>query len=218
MDYVWYLFRFDGRINRARCWLAGLIMICWMIFLTVVMMVVAHLFGATMPDKVNFGPNEIFNIIDPQAWRSLSSANPTELFIQVIETPLFLWVYLATSVKRLHDRDKSGWWIVAFFALPCLCSQFGDRIGDWLGDWVTMLFGLNAFVFTIWGFVEMYCLGGTKGRNRFGPDPLAPRDTRPGWDQQSEIEMVPNKADAPLPKMAFPRGDFFSRTSESNGH
>ena len=22
MDYVWYLFRFDGRINRARCWLS----------------------------------------------------------------------------------------------------------------------------------------------------------------------------------------------------
>ena len=33
MDYVWYLFRFDGRINRARCWLALLIMICWMLFL-----------------------------------------------------------------------------------------------------------------------------------------------------------------------------------------
>jgi len=77
---------------------------------------------------------------------------------------------------------------------------------------------LNAFVFTIWGFVEMYCLRGTKGRNRFGPDPLAPRDTRPGWDQQSEIEMVPNKADVQLPKIAFPRGDYFGQTSESNGH
>ena len=34
MDYVWYLFRFDGRINRAKCWLAILIIIsisfCWL--------------------------------------------------------------------------------------------------------------------------------------------------------------------------------------------
>jgi hypothetical protein len=64
----------------------------------------------------------------------------------------------------------------------------------------------------------MYCLRGTRGTNRFGADPLAPRDTRPDWDQQSEIEMVPSKADAHLPKIAFPRGDYFSRTSESNGH
>ena len=48
MDYTWYLFRFDGRINRARCWLALLIVICWMIFLSLVLFGVAYLFGATM--------------------------------------------------------------------------------------------------------------------------------------------------------------------------
>jgi uncharacterized membrane protein YhaH (DUF805 family) len=218
MDYVWYLFRFDGRINRARCWLAGLIMICWMIFLSLVLFGLAHLFGATMPEYFNIGPNRIFALIDPAVWRSLPSANLTDLLVQTVETPLFLWVYLATSVKRLQDRNKSGWWIVPFFALPCLYGQFGDRIGDWLGYWPTLLLGLAGFVFSVWGFIEMYCLRGTKGANRFGADPLAPRDTRPDWDQQSEIEMVPNKADATLPKLAFPRGDYFSRTSESNGH
>ena len=131
MDYVWYLFRFDGRINRARCWLAGLIMICWMLFLTAGMMGVAYLFGAAMPDEVNFGPNEIFNIIDPKAWRSLSSANLTALFIQVVETPLFLWVYLATSVKRLHDRNRSGWWIVA--SSPCPASTASSATGSVTG-------------------------------------------------------------------------------------
>ena len=25
----------------------------------------------------------------------------------------------------------------------------------------------------IWGFVELYCLSGTKGENQYGPDPLA---------------------------------------------
>jgi uncharacterized membrane protein YhaH (DUF805 family) len=194
MDYVWYLFRFDGRINRARCWLAGLIIVCWMIFLSLVLFGAAHLFGATMPEQFNISPNRIFELIDPATWRSLSSVNLTNLLVQTVETPLFLWVYLATSVKRLHDRDKSGWWIVVFFMLPCLYSQFGDRLGD---SWATMLFGLSAFVFSVWGFVEMYCLRGSHRTNRFGPDPLAPIDTRPGWDQNAEIEMVPHKAGPP---------------------
>jgi uncharacterized membrane protein YhaH (DUF805 family) len=25
MDWTWYLFRFDGRINRAKLWLAGVV-------------------------------------------------------------------------------------------------------------------------------------------------------------------------------------------------
>lgn len=198
MDYAWYLFRFEGRINRARCWLAGLILISWMIFLGLVMMGIAHLFGATIPGKLNFGPNEIFNILDPRAWRSLPSANLTGLLIQMVVTPLALWVYLATSIKRLHDRNKHGWWIILFFVLPCLYSQFGARLEDWLGDsYFAMLPSANAFVLSVWGFVEMYCRKGTAGTNRFGTDPLAPIDTRPPWDQQSEIEMVPLKASPP---------------------
>ena len=81
MDYAWYLFRFDGRINRARCWLALLIIICWMIFLSLVLFGVAYLFGATMPEQFNIGPNGIFVLIDPAAWRSLPSANLTNLFV-----------------------------------------------------------------------------------------------------------------------------------------
>ena len=38
---------------------------------------------------------------------------------------------------------------------------------------------------------------GTASANRFGPAPLAPAtpiDTRPGWDQHSELEFVPHSA------------------------
>lgn len=198
MDYVWYLFRFEGRINRAKCWLAVLISICWMIFLCLTLMGIAHLFGAELPSKLSFSTEQIFNVVDPEAWRSLSSANRTSLLIYVIGTPLLLWVYLATSIKRLHDRNRSSWWMLLFFVMPGLYSQFGDRLEDLFGDsYFANLPGLNAFVFTVWGFVEMYCLKGTAGPNRFGADPLAPVDTRPAWDQQSEIEMVPHKAGPP---------------------
>jgi hypothetical protein len=55
------------------------------------------------------------------------------------------------------------------------------------------------------GLVEMFCLRGSLGSNRFGPDPLAEIEdnstsTSPpskGWDQQSELEIVPPSASPP---------------------
>ena len=33
MDWTWYLFRFEGRINRAKLWLAMPVILGWMMFL-----------------------------------------------------------------------------------------------------------------------------------------------------------------------------------------
>jgi uncharacterized membrane protein YhaH (DUF805 family) len=52
---------------------------------------------------------------------------------------------LAVNVRRLHDTDKSGWWI-----LICLVPAVG---------------GVLLLVFTV--------LDGTYGRNQYGPDPKA---------------------------------------------
>ncbi len=60
----------------------------------------------------------------------------------------------------------------------------------------TLPLAIAAFGLGLWGFIEMYCLKGSRKTNRFGADPLTPeppRDTRPPWDQQSEIEMVPHR-------------------------
>jgi uncharacterized membrane protein YhaH (DUF805 family) len=51
---------------------------------------------------------------------------------------------LAVSVRRLHDRDKSGWFILLYF-IPLI----------------------GFIILLIW-----YCTRGTVGPNRFGPDPL----------------------------------------------
>ena len=40
---------------------------------------------------------------------------------------------------------------------------------------ILMVGRLVAAVLSIWGFVELYCLRGTVGDNRYGPDPLAGR-------------------------------------------
>jgi uncharacterized membrane protein YhaH (DUF805 family) len=189
MDWTWYLFGFTGRINRAKMWLAVLIIICWMIFLGILTLVIGGL------TSFSFGINDIFAVLDPATWRSLSLADLGLGIVRALETALFLWVYLATSIKRLHDRDKSGWWLVPFFVVPSVYNQFADRIGEY---WIAALpFGLIAFVLCIWGFVEMYFLKGSRKTNRFGPNPLLPVDTRPRWEQAREIEMVPHKAGPP---------------------
>jgi uncharacterized membrane protein YhaH (DUF805 family) len=54
-----------------------------------------------------------------------------------------LWPAIATSVKRWHDRDKSGWWT---------------------------LINLVPVVGIVWVLVENGCLRGTVGPNRFGED------------------------------------------------
>lgn len=54
----------------------------------------------------------------------------------------------AVAIRRLHDLDRTGWWVLIAFTL------------------------IGLVVLLVW-----YCLRGTQGPNRFGPDPLA---TPPG--------------------------------------
>lgn len=195
MDWTWYLFRFDGRINRARLWLALLVILGWMMILVALTVAVGSLFGD--PGPSSFSTTDIFKLMDPDTYRSLTMADLPPLLIKLVGTPVVLWIYFATSIKRLHDRDRSGWWMVPFFVIPGLYNQFADRLPDSHAD---LPLAIATFVLCLWGFIEMYCLKGSRKTNRFGADPLAPpppRDARPRWEQLSEIEMVPHKAGPP---------------------
>jgi uncharacterized membrane protein YhaH (DUF805 family) len=82
--------------------------------------------------------------------------------------------YIAVSVRRLHDTDRSGWWILLPL-LPILIGfgfiGAGAATGNpalMLISGVAMLIGfICAILVLVW-----YCLPGTQGSNRFGPDPL----------------------------------------------
>ena len=125
MDWVRYLFSFEGRINRAKFWLAGLITFCWTMFLIMLVFIpVAYLFDG--PQKLHVGFENIFAIYDPQSYHGLSRPDLCSIVVNAIVMPPVLWVFLATAVKRLHDRDRSGWWLVLFFAVPGSCGQFAD--------------------------------------------------------------------------------------------
>jgi uncharacterized membrane protein YhaH (DUF805 family) len=192
-----FLFSFEGRINRAKYWLVALISVIAGMFI-----LMRSLFA--LADRVNDA--------DPA---TIATVFP--ILFYAIAYPLIAvstWIYAATSVKRLHDRNKSGWWIVPFCVLPILLPDVAGRLGN---SYAAFFIGLIAFVLSIWSFVETFCLRGTRGPNRFRPDPLPKVQARPrseprtglrtssGWDQFAELEMAPHSA-SPQPASHVNRG------------
>ena len=76
--------------------------------------------------------------------------------------------------KRFQDRGKSGW-LALFGAATGLLDSivvlvFGTPDGDLtLVEWVVLVPAVGVF---LWYLVELGCLPGTSGENRYGPDPL----------------------------------------------
>ncbi|MGJ5175606.1 DUF805 domain-containing protein [Bradyrhizobium oligotrophicum] len=208
MDWTWFLFRFHGRINRAKLWLSLLVILCWMAFAGMLFGGIRKLLGG--PAAVGFDLTDIFAVLDPDTYRSLTRADIVPAAVHGILTCLFAWVFAAGIVKRLHDRDKSGWWMVAFFAVPGLVDQYADRMP---GTTLPMIVGGAATLLSLWGFVELYCLAGSPSDNRFGPDPLPelrpsecsgrPTTSPAAWDQHKELEFTPHVASPPLGEAAI---------------
>jgi uncharacterized membrane protein YhaH (DUF805 family) len=88
---------------------------------------------------------------------------------------------LAVGVKRLHDRNRSGWYLVLFYIVPGALVAASVVTGTFLEDSILIasVLGLAAFAIAVWAFVEMGCLRGTIGSNPYGLDPLAPAAAPP---------------------------------------
>jgi uncharacterized membrane protein YhaH (DUF805 family) len=177
MDWNWFLFSFEGRINRAKLWFAAFIWFATVFsFMTIFLFVVVGILRASGNDS---------HIV------SIKTIHPAFYLLGFPLLVIGVWLFVATTIKRLHDRDKSRWWFALFFIAPGLL----DKLWDWLDNPASaLLVSALGFGLSVWCFVELFCLRGTKGPNRFGSDPLAPRDTRPRWNQQSEVEFVPHRA------------------------
>jgi uncharacterized membrane protein YhaH (DUF805 family) len=180
MDWNWFLFSFEGRINRAKFWHAALIWFATIFsFMTIFMWVVVGILRASGND---------FHFV------SSKTMHPAFYLLGFPLLVIFVWPFAATAIKRLHDRGKSGWWFTLFFVAPSLLN----KLSDWLDNpLLATLVSALAFGLSVWCFVELFCLRGTKGPNRFGPDPLAPvtssapASSAPAvsrWDQHSALE------------------------------
>lgn len=86
---------------------------------------------------------------------------------------VYVIAYFAVSVKRLHDRDLSAWWLSIFWLLPLMLLFAGSFVvAGSSHDRTIDLSAIVAFGISGWSFIEFFCLRGTVGDNRFGPDPL----------------------------------------------
>jgi uncharacterized membrane protein YhaH (DUF805 family) len=80
----------------------------------------------------------VANILDTVIFRGWFSP------LSILTTLVLILPGIAVSVRRLHDMDRSGWWMLLLF-IPIV----------------------GAIILIIW-----FCMRGTAGSNRFGPDPL----------------------------------------------
>lgn len=87
---------------------------------------------------------------------------------------------LAVTVRRLHDTERTGWWILAPVGpLAALAITAGAGIFDgsletspstgfWISLFLLIVAAIVLFIFMI--------LPGTDGPNRYGEDPYKPHD------------------------------------------
>jgi uncharacterized membrane protein YhaH (DUF805 family) len=66
---------------------------------------------------------------------------------------------ILASIRRLHDRDKSGHWLWPLYGLPALIMTLVP----------VLMTGPARLALTIWIASELGALRGTAGPNRFGP-------------------------------------------------
>jgi uncharacterized membrane protein YhaH (DUF805 family) len=84
---------------------------------------------------------------------------------------------LAVAVRRLHDTNRSGWWILAPLA-PYILVLFGGGMALSSPDSLAsggalMMLGMAGTVILALVILVFYFLEGTKGPNKYGPDPKA---------------------------------------------
>ena len=152
---------FSGRSRRMEYWMFQVFNVLVYIAVLVLMMIVGG--GALMTGG------------DPSALAAAGGA------VMIVGGLYFLFVLamfipnLAVSVRRLHDTNRSGWWILAPIAgyvimLVGAMMAAGSPDNPGLGGIVAMIGGIAALILALTVLVFMF-LEGTRGPNNYGPDP-----------------------------------------------
>ena len=131
-------FDFQGRSRRLEFWMFAL-------FNVIVYSVIGILIVATGSTADRLGaadPN------DPASVYSILFGGFGMLFI--LWGLVVLIPSIAVSVRRLHDREMTGWWYLGFIILSAI-----------------PLIGLLASI----AFIVVMALPGTPGPNKYGPSP-----------------------------------------------
>lgn len=149
MNLTTLLFSFQGRLNRAKYWLVALIYLAVFIVCFVLTFI-----GLGISSAISSTGALISYLL---------------VAIFVIVGLLAIWSSIAVGIKRLHDRDQSGWWMLVFWGVSTIVSLLQEAAATPSSK---IILGIGSLAVTVWIIVELGCLRGTQGPNRFGSDPL----------------------------------------------
>jgi len=145
-------FDFSGRARRSEYW--------WFILFTIILSVVTAIMAGLI-----FG------------WETTDSTGP----FNAITSLAVFFPPLAVGFRRLHDTNRSGWWLGAWylaiiaFAIIILFIAFTSAVAAETG--MAIFIGLLAIVFLLglfaWGIalIVFYCSDSDQGDNKYGPSP-----------------------------------------------
>jgi uncharacterized membrane protein YhaH (DUF805 family) len=125
------LFSPNGRIARAAFWKATILILV----ADLVAGILCKILGGVIPNQAT--EDGAYNVTGVAALPFVAIVFAFGVFS--------VWAGICIGIKRYHDRDKSGAWLLI---------QFVPMIGS------------------LWYLIETGFLAGTPGANRFGSDPL----------------------------------------------
>jgi uncharacterized membrane protein YhaH (DUF805 family) len=146
----WFPFR--GRIGRRQYWISTLLYSLVWVFGNVILITLAAL---------NYNPPDD-TITDRTVIVFVLLGIAILVFAVVIAAG-----FASTGVRRLHDRGKTGYWLLLYHVLPSMMSKNAGL------DTVGLIFWLVTLGILIWAIIDLRVLRGEAGSNAFGPNPLS---------------------------------------------
>lgn len=146
---------FSGRSRRMEYWMFTLFLIVMWVVLFGLFMVMA---GSILLSAFSGSPTGVF------------AAGGTAMILGALMCILWLALLipsLAVGVRRLHDTERSGWWLGGYLILVVVSNVLRSSTGS---AGLSMVLSLVTLVYAIALLVFMF-LEGTKGPNKYGPDP-----------------------------------------------
>jgi uncharacterized membrane protein YhaH (DUF805 family) len=164
---------FSGRARRSEYW-------WFFLFLVLVGIGAQVALGISMLRNPAFA-GALQDPVQMQAWLKQNDGFLMTSGAGTIAYILLGWLpQLSVTVRRLHDTNRSGWFIF-MPALVGICAVvasifMGIGAGDDALPLLLLILSAPAIAY-LWFFIVL-CLPGTHGTNRFGPDPIKGRKRR----------------------------------------
>jgi uncharacterized membrane protein YhaH (DUF805 family) len=142
MSIIQLFFGFKGRIKRGQYWAAAIAQ-----FVTLLVLF------AVLIGSLGMSGEELAAQRDAMNEEVLAKVGMVGILL-LVGLIAIMWSAAAVYTKRLHDRNKGAVWLIAIY---------GPAVGSLVFPPLVIL----SFISNLWVFIELGCLPGTNGPNRF---------------------------------------------------